>query len=64
MKAKVCQLVKSLSSVESKFTTFESKAASNVARLENKRELFEVKERTKRDNEMKKKQEKEREKEL
>ena len=64
MKAKICQLEKSLSTVESKFTTFQRRAAYNIAKLENKRELFEVKEKTKRDNEMKKRQEKEHEKKL
>ena len=64
MRAKICQLEKSLSTLESKFTTFQHRAASNIAKLENKRELFEVKEKIKRDNKMKKRQEKEREKEL
>ena len=64
MKAKVRQLEKSLTSVESKFTAFQRKAASNIAKLGNKRELFEVKEQAKRDSEMKKKEQKEREKEM
>ena len=64
MRTKIHQLKKSLSTLESKFTTFQRRAASNIVKLENKREHFEVKEKTKRDNEMKKKQEKEREKEL
>ena len=64
LKVQIRQLEKSLASVESKFTAFQRKAASNIAKLENKRELFEVKEKAKRDNENKKKREKENEKQL
>ena len=64
LKVQIRQLEKSLASVESKFTAFQRKAASNIAKLEIKRELFEVKERAKRDKENKKKREKENEKQL
>ena len=63
MKAKIRQLEKTLASTESKFTAYQRKAASNIAKLENKRELFEVKEQAKRENELKKQEQKQREKE-
>ena len=50
MKARICQLEKTLATLESKFTSFQhKKPASNIAKLENKRELFEVKKKSKRE---------------
>ncbi len=64
LKTKVCQLKKALTAVESKFNTIQRKSASNFAKLEHERGLFEVKEKNRRGNENKKRQEKAHEKEL
>ena len=64
MKVKIHHLEKTLSRLESKFATFQRKAASDIAKLERKNELYEVKEQNKRDKENKKREEKDREKEL
>ena len=64
IKAKNRQLEKTLTSLENKFAAFQRKAASDISKLERKRELFEVKEQNKREKESKRREEKDCEKEI
>ena len=63
LQRKISALEKSEAKVTAKFADFQRQSAANIVKMEHKKELFEIKEKQKKDNEEKKKQERLSEKE-
>ena len=64
LNTKINGLEKSLESLQSKFTNFQRKSATDIAKLQHKKELIEIKDRKKRDTVEERKKEVSREKEI